>query len=169
MIFWILITVAAIAILGSIAYAIYDDDPTWIAFGILAACVLGVVLVIGALASSPTSTETEAGERTVLRSLNVSESTTGTFFLGSGSANGRKTVEYISEKTTEDGTWSEVGSVNARDARIFEDRETAPYMIERITDMNNYLWFPWAQEYVESYDFHVPAGSVSSDIRVALE
>jgi hypothetical protein len=169
MLLWILL--ATFLVLAAIAFirTCFVDSSLSIVYTFMAGIMLLLGYMMIVIAVEPTNSDLTTGDRVTLRALNVGDSTGGSFFLGSGSVNGEKSLDYIVQDEDNGDTWSEVKSVDADYSRVYEDTETEPYMLVREKDLTNYGVWPWPSITVERYDFHIPKGSVSSDITVDLK
>ncbi len=97
---------------------------------------------------------------TNLRAISTETTTEGHFyFLGTGVINGDRQISYI---TSQDG-YSQIATVDVDHARIFEDEETNPH-VDIYSFYLDFWWIaPWlthADVWYDSYDFHIPEGSV---------
>lgn len=166
MAFWILI--AATVLLASwFFYRTSNKYSDWgdIGFGFVTAfltLLTGALVGAGILALLsliPTTPHIES-QRYELRAIaSGGESVSGEFFLGSGYINGERVVNYIKQVTDEDGTYSVIDSATGYAARIFED-SSEPYMLDYDWFYSNGWVIPFNVKTGDSWDFHVPAGSV---------
>lgn len=167
MIFWIGVIIA-------IALAFYlwlTDEAGWFGALLLGALTgLGAAVIIGGIATAATgSFKTQEEYRVPLKALAASQSVEGHFFLGSGSVNGKRTINYI----TADGNRNYLQEADASRSTVIEDTPVAagPHLTAFNQCMNNPWIAPWqmcrplnADE--RSMEFHIPAGSVLSDYTV---
>lgn len=165
MIFWILLALAVVAVV--LTYIYWGCDEGWLfAFmpAILAAVVSAVVVGLLMLLATLIPGDRTTSETYDLRAIGTSSSAEGRFFLGSGQIDGKRTLNYIAQ---EDG-WSRVDQAFADDSRVFEDTDEPT-----VTEYSHLYWNEWvwpvAWKVGESWDFHVPAGSVLEDYTITNE
>lgn len=92
----------------------------------------------------------------------------GRHYLFSGYIDGEPQVQYI--RDADDHKAVTVRSVGTDNAYIYEDATEQPYMKIVAQDRYNSFWVPWPTYSGETYEFHVPAGSVvTGDYGVTLE
>lgn len=89
----------------------------------------------------------------------------GRYFLATGYESGYPTFRYLYEG---DDSGVRLGYIYATNGAVYEDEQDEPFRTE-------YLWHkydpwisPFASWYGESYAFHVPTGSVTSDYTVEV-
>jgi hypothetical protein len=109
----------------------------------------------------------EAKYVTPLKALATGSKVTGRFYLGSGSIEGKRTVNYI----TADGDRNYIRQQDASASVVIEDITTGqPHMIALQKCYESPWIMPWkmCKDINEgiAFEFHVPAGSVLSDYTV---
>jgi hypothetical protein len=163
MIFWISVLVAVVVAL----LFIYTDEAGVIG-SVFCGAIAGTLLLMiaGAIVVGITATlKPTIASTAPLKALATSKSVSGTFFLGSGSINGKRTINYI----TADGNRNYVREADASTAVVIEDSPTSPSIVELKECADNPWVMPWTFcrgiEGVKT-EFHVPAGSVLSDYTV---
>lgn len=166
MAFWILIAVTVV-LAGWFFYRSSNEFSRWGDIGWGAGMAIMTLIVGGAvsvvllllLSLIPTAPIVES-HRYELRAIAAGgESVSGQFFLGSGYIDGERVINYIKQITDEDGTYSVVDSATGYAARIFED-SNEPYMLDYDWFYSNGWVIPFNVKTGDSWDFHVPAGSV---------
>jgi hypothetical protein len=163
-IFWILLTLAVIATIGTFIWALNDTFTEWFeaialaaAAGLLSALVGGLALLgfmlIPANHIRP--------HHYALASLGSTQGVSGEFFLGSGTVNGARELTYVKQ----DGDHYVATEADGDSSFIYQDT-SGPSVTE-------YEWFyangwvlPWNFDTGWSYDFHVPKGTILNDYRI---
>jgi len=163
MIFWILLAlvIGVTLFVGIAVYREYDSIGAAIGGGIFAAAMAGIVAFIVILLFMIIPSTSHEKYTYHLRALATSQSVQGEFFLGSGSVNGERTLNYIKRVKG----WSEVDSAVAKASRVFED-STSPTVTEYFYYYDNGWVLPWKILTGYSWDFHVPAGSILEDTTI---
>lgn len=174
MIFWIALALVAIAIIFVFVMSLIDGEgiPTSIGITLITAffgaIALGAVIGLTFLAMAifgAQSTGSESRSSTYeLRAVASGSKTSGSFFLGAGSIDGKRTISYIYEK---DG-WSQLAQVEADNSRIAEDATPSTSTLTSTT-VDYYVWWalPWNAWHKTTHDFHVPADSVVDNFEVS--
>lgn len=165
MIFWVLLVVAVITIAATYIYNAMDDDWAWAFLPALLTAIISLVVGGGLLALAlliPGGKHTD--ETYGLRAISSSSTVQGSFFLGAGYVDGKRTLNYIAQ---EDG-WSRIDRGIASASRIYEDAEK-PTVIEYTHWYSNGWVIPWEFKTGYSWDFHVPAESILEDFTIANE
>ena len=169
MIVWIAI---AVSVILGIAAAVnrksyyYDlGDRIGAFFGVAGiSAVIGAVVtfIIFWIPATQAYSYTEATKPLV--ALDTSSQQAGQFFLGTGSMNNKRTLNFIRQ---EEG-YVKLDYSLAEDSRIFEGSEKATFT-EYIWSYDNPWVLPWTWRTGYSYDFHVPEGTVQGDYNITNE
>jgi hypothetical protein len=163
-IFWISL---AIAIVLMVVVKLADESiftAFWVGvitsgfIFLIAACITGAALGVE---------RTETKYVTPLKALATSSKISGSFFLGSGYVEGKRTLNYI----TADGDRNYIRQQDASASVVIEDITTGqPHMLALEQCYDSGWIMPWkmCKDINEgvAYEFHVPAGSVLSDYTV---
>ncbi len=161
--------VVLIAIAGLVWFIWYDG---MIGLGIFVFFAINLIgfMIAGAIGSATLfngehDTRTAITNTETLQALAVDSSVSGHFFLGSGTVDGKRVLNYITVKSDDTGTYSEVKQIKATDVRIYQDSDEP-----RLDTRNTYFSNPavWPGEYPAGTDyfFHVPAGSILEDYTI---
>jgi len=162
MIFWILVALTAIIVIGT--FAVNVTDP-YGGFGFaLAASFLALIIsaVVGFLTIMfcsliPTNHDLIRDDTHKLKALGNNTTTTGRFyFLGGGYIDGKRVLNFISEHN---GGAIKVEKADAEDATIYEGNDTATVRVRHF-DHNNGWVTPWPLGSHTTYEFRIPEGSV---------
>lgn len=162
MIFWIALALVLVIIVLTI---IFSDEPEFTVtgaffFGVL---VLVVVTVIGFF--NPGRGEMASEEKINLAAVASKDGTTGSLhggiFVVSGYVSDRSTLSYIIKY--EDGGFH-ADRVGSDRADIYEDEQDQPYLLKQNWNWYADFWVPWNVQSSEWYEFHVPKGSVTTDL-----
>jgi hypothetical protein len=93
-----------------------------------------------------------------IESLKDGSTISGRFVLGSGYINGRDVSIYYT--TGDDGGYTR-NNVDADVSKIYMDENTKPYIVCHYVETDRLK-----QQFIHSYDFHVPNGTVMNTYRV---
>jgi len=162
MIFWI---VLALVIVAFVLTIIFSEDPEFTAPATLftGAIVLVVVCFIGLF--NPGRGVMVAEEKVNLAAVaskdGIQGVTHGGIFVVSGYVSDRSTLSYIVEY--EDGGFH-ADRVGSDRADIYEDEQDQPYLLKQTWDWYADFWVPWNVQSADWYEFHVPKGSVTTNL-----
>lgn len=136
------------------------------------AAIIGSLLVgflLALLAGVFMPWQLEEAERVPLVALRDNVGASGTFFLGTGSTDGKLTYFYYEQLP--DGGYR-ASKADSEDAVIYEDDEEAPYVKTYKVDMTARgldEWWKWVgASTTDRRDFHIPKGSLLRDYRLDL-
>jgi hypothetical protein len=163
MMFWIAIGVVFIlAILVSIGHS---DEYGWAVGSFLLTFVFGslaaVLLVTVLFSAFPYTPIVVSSSTQTLTTLNTSTASQGTFFLGTGTVEGESVINYV---TNENGVYR-VQSVDADQATILTD-SGEPTVIINVTQRENTAILPFRLPTLDTYEFHIPEGSITANYEV---
>lgn len=166
MLFWLII---AVGIILTIVCAVRESkewfgEPGLTVFLGAVTTVMATIAVFlmgGLFLGANTTVRTESG----LKALGTDEKLGGHYFiLGGGILNESSTYKVMKETDSGDGGFF-MKEVNVSSATIYEDT-TAPYMV-KINESADYPWlFPFAFGRGDTYEFHVPTGTVVQNYNV---
>ena len=179
MVFWILSVVSAVFI-GWWIYNIWADTfffETWVGRSLVTflagAIVLPLLIVLIGVISAGLSmwlSDYEKGdtEKVELVALQTKDSEEGRFggtiFASYGYMEGERVISYISR--AEDGGVT-VGFEDADDSTIYEGEED-PHMITQYWTKENRWFWPFGSVATgESYEFHIPTGTIVDGYEVS--
>jgi ABC-type multidrug transport system fused ATPase/permease subunit len=134
------------AILGSVTLFIFAVPTT---FG----ASVGITYMIGQAAPAYVASE----DVTELRAVALGGSIEGHFFLGTGTVDGKRVINYVAQH--EDG-YVTVEQVDARNAYIYEDESSNPTVTAHHWRASEWWLSLWPTDRGTNYSFHVPPGSV---------
>lgn len=165
MIFWILLVAAVVAVVITFWWWFLEDGWAYAFLFSFATAALAFIVGAGLLAlAALIPGEKRTDETFELRALATSSTVHGRFFLGSGTVDGKRTLNYIAK---EDG-YSRLGQGVASASRVYEDTER-PTVTEYTFWYSNGWVVPWEVVTGYSWDFHVPAGSILEDFTLTNE
>lgn len=168
MLFWL---IPVVAVVPAVIW-IVKEATAYYGFDIEDAVLAGIVAVLGsaagigvlALVMEVLPSNTSDQYTTPLKALGSDSSVSGrSYFLGGGYVEGSRVLSYIREN--DNGSFT-ADQVKAKYAQVWEDEEENP-SFTTVTYYKDYPWV-WPGKWKHSYrwEFHVPEGSVSSEIEV---
>jgi hypothetical protein len=163
MIFWVLVALVIVITAYCTWAAGYDMH---VAGGILAllissfvACAIWVICSV----TMPKSADLVAERTYQLRALGNDSAIHGrSYFLGGGYIGEKRVLNYISQR---EGGAIKVERADAADSTIYEDAKTALVTVRHF-DFNNGWVQTWPLGDGDTYEFHIPSGSVLNDYTV---
>jgi uncharacterized membrane protein len=167
MIFWILLGI--VALLTLLCFVVgWIDDGFWSGVGtaimmaffgsLFGALILAVTALIS-LATPPTSLERTSVQTVQLRAAE-SGTASGRAYVFRGYDSGKRVLNYTAQQ---DG-YSMLGRTYAADTKIFEDGKKELLIIKTLKHRWWVAPFTWDEK--ESYEFHVPEGSIVEDFEI---
>lgn len=165
-----MITIIVLVAVAIIVFILASDGLYDIGEGIFYALAATFVtfmfsMLIGfGIALSSDNRETIETGTTSLSAIASGSETEGAFFLGSGTVDEERVINYVS--VTEDGGKT-LESIPVEDAIIYEDATVETARLETTIDRwQAWWWAPWHLDVNETTAFHVPAGTVSGDFDI---
>ena len=166
----VLATTLAVIFYRTCSYSeAWSDKLGESAMGLVLGALLGVLVmfVLSGLISSVAERESYQAEEKKLYAVQDTFGTEGSFFLGSGSVDGKMEYVYL----TKENKGYLMQSVPVEDVFIIEDNTTKPKMTkhyERFKNDTLELIFPdlWGDTY---YNITIPKGSIKYDYNIDLK
>lgn len=177
MLFTVLVILVIIAPIATFIFNV-DEGGIWAAFlSVIALVVAGVVslfifLGVVSVGDGPRLRDSVTNKHT-LQAIDTGSGVEGQFFLGGGTVDGERVINYIYTARDADGqTYSKVDQQDASDSRIYEDlnEDDTPFVETRTTQyLNRWIAPHWLGGLPKDSvnEFHVPKGSVLENYQIS--
>jgi len=165
MIFWLLVGIAAIAVIWFTVLFMMDEGLIGIFVGFLGAVLAGFLIFVTYIPAGfyfDKYSEHDYSSDWDLKALKMGDQTTGNFFLGSGVIEGENvyTFYYVNEN----GNYQS-GRIDADRTEVVESDTETPHIVKHYWKMP-WWWGPMDME--NTWTVYVPVGSVVSTYEMSL-
>lgn len=167
LIFIVLLTTVVTAVYNGKRYHASSTVALTIAATALSACFSFIIFT--AFAYTVPWSPTSPSNTLPLKALGNSTSTTGSFFLGSGTIDGEQVFEYVVER--EDGGFNLRSIPVSDNVTVYEDATASTATYVEYDHVINESWlapFPILMDGAAVVEFHIPPGSLDQEYEISV-